>query len=158
MERDRLPHRPMIDTGVLIRWLGDRKDAWSADCSDFVEACIKSRRTVFVAAPTLAEVIRHKGARPPRTTGIVIVPFDERTAELLGTKFPIDVIKATGSSSGLPHSYLKYDALIAACALRANADALVALDGDHTKLASHAGIKVAAPATFRSPQLPLPQP
>jgi predicted nucleic acid-binding protein len=48
--------------------------------------------------------------------------------------------------------YIKYDALIVACAKRHNAKVLVTTDGAQTKLAVKVGLEVRTPSDFLSTQ------
>ena len=59
------------------------------------------------------------------------------------------------SNSGLGLAYLKYDAMISACALRCRTRTLVALDNDHVVMARHLGLSVLHPKEFASSQLPM---
>jgi predicted nucleic acid-binding protein len=89
MDPKLLPDRCLIDTGVLIRALRQQQDANTVDCAAFVEAMVMAEKTVLIAAPTLAEVLRSKPETTvPATRHVVVVPFDRRTAELLGEKMP----------------------------------------------------------------------
>jgi predicted nucleic acid-binding protein len=156
MDAARLPSRVLIDTPVLIRALGDRPDeAHSTDCKDFVEAMIKNERVVLVAAPSIAEMIRGMSVpAPPKTSGLVVVAFDDVAAVVLGMQFPAKTLKETASSAGIPLPYLKYDAMIAACAIRHKAQYLISLD-QRLPAQVPASLKVAAPGAFRHKQLPL---
>lgn len=152
-----LPPNALIDTGVFIRFLGHQpNESITPLCKAFCDAMIDNQRPLYIAAPTIAEVTRYTGNRLPRTRGLVVVPFDDRAAELLGLNMPMAKIHETSSASGLSRTYLKYDAMIAACALRAKAMALVALDGDHTTMAGAIGIKVTRPELYERKQLLLP--
>ena len=156
MDPGRLPHRVLIDTGVFIRALGQRpEDVQSADCKDFVEAMAHHNREVLVAAPSLAEMIRGLPVpTPPTTTGMLVVAFDDLAAVILGTRFPAKTLKHMAAGTAVPLTYLKYDAMIAACAIRHKAQYLVSLDA---RLAAQvpASLKIAVPGAFREKQLPL---
>ncbi len=118
MDPARLPARVLIDTGVFIRAMGEHPtDPRSIDCKDFVEAMAAAGNDVLLAAPSLAEMLRGQDAPAvPNTGAITVVAFDDMAAVELGTKFPAKTLKAV--PGGLPATYLKYDALIAACAMR----------------------------------------
>ncbi|MEZ4295058.1 MAG: type II toxin-antitoxin system VapC family toxin [Polyangiaceae bacterium] len=157
MDPDRLPLRALIDTGVLLRFLGDQPhDPRAPACKAFCQAMLAAGRELLIAAPTIAEVARHSGQPVPRMQGVVVVPFDDRAAELLALRIPMAKLHEAKTSTGLSLPYLKYDALIVACALRARADAIVTLDGDCSKLATGIGIRVALPSEFESKQRILP--
>jgi hypothetical protein len=68
---------------------------------------------------------------------------------------PVEVLKAQRIDTQLPLSYLKYDAMIAACARRWEAECIVALDTDHVVLAKHVGLPVRHPRAFAHRQMKL---
>jgi predicted nucleic acid-binding protein len=146
----------MIDTGVLIRALGERPgDPDSRDCVDFVEAMLAGGRELLVAAPSVAELMRGQAVpTPPSTPGLVIVAFDDLAAIELGTRFPVSSLKSLAATSGLPLTYLKYDAMIAACAIRHKAAFLITVD---KRLSAQvpSSLKVARPGDFRAKQMQL---
>ncbi|MBX7115926.1 MAG: type II toxin-antitoxin system VapC family toxin [Myxococcaceae bacterium] len=154
MDSARLPARALIDTGVFIRAMGELpKDPRSVDCKDFVNAMAAAGKDVLLAAPSLAEMLRGQ-AMPavPNTGAITVVAFDDVAAVELGTKFPAKTLKTV--PGGLPATYLKYDAMIAACAIRHRCGFLITLDEKlHPQLPP--GLKVAAPGDFRQKQMQL---
>lgn len=156
MDPKLLPRRALLDTCVLIRALGEHPtDPRSTDCRDFVDAMVAAGNEVLVSAPTLAETIRAMAVPTvPATNNIVVVPFDDQAAIVLGTNFPISALKQLAQKTGAPLTYLKYDALIAACAIRHRADFLVSIDG---RMAAQlpSSLKVAPPSAFREKQLQL---
>ena len=77
-----------------------------------------------------------------------MVAFDERAAVALGSQLPMDVLKEVADRSGLKLSYLKFDALIVASAIRYNADVLVSLDAGVHALAKRCGLRCAYPEEF----------
>lgn len=156
MDPKSLPRRALLDTGVLIRALGEHPtDPRSADCRDFLDAMVAAGNDVLVGAPSLAEMIRAMAVpKVPSTNNIVVVPFDDQAAIVLGTTFPMVALKQLALKTGATLTYLKYDALIAACAIRHRADFLVSLDGRlSTQIPS--SLKVAPPSAFREKQLQL---
>lgn len=154
IDRSLLPPSALIDTGVLFRFLGDQPfDKDSPACVDFCNEMIGEGRTLYVAAPTIAEVTRHRGKKVPHRKGIVVVPFDDKAAEILGLEMTMARIHSSADSTGCSRTYLKYDAMIVACALRAKTKIIVALDGDHTKLAGSLSVSVRHPKEFRAPNL-----
>lgn len=152
-----LPARVMVDTNVFMRGvLGHRSDDLESPlCKSSCDAMLENGHRIFVAAPTLAEIIRHQGQRIPRTQNIVVVPFDERAAELLGLNMPMAKLHQTKAASGATLTYLKYDAMIMACALRSGATVFVTMDEDHHALAPATGIQIQHPKSFRTAQLSL---
>lgn len=116
---------------------------------------------ILIAAPTIAEYLRD-GTRKslPRIRGIETVPFDEVAADLLARQLPAAVIKQVHQESGLAYDYIKYDAMIVACALRHRADHFVTLDRRQTGLATRVGLKTFRPSDYeqRQQSLALPSP
>ncbi len=151
-----LPASALIDTGVFLRFLGDRpQDADSPMCVEFCRMMCEQNREIFVAAPTLAEVMRHQGRPIPRVKGVTVVPFDDRAAHILGLEMPMAKLHTVSQTSGLSLTYLKYDAMITACALRCKTSTLITLDAGHSVMASHLGLAVRHPRQYASPQIPL---
>lgn len=160
MDSRRLPGRALVDTGLVIRALGDlAHDAATPVCKEFYGAMLDGGNEMLIAAPTIAEIMRKDGKRSvPRVRGIEVVAFDDVAARILGGSFPADVLKQLAVTIGgtTTQTYLKYDALIVACAVRHNAECIVALDGDIHKLGAIVGIDVRPPTHFLAPQAELP--
>jgi len=116
---------------------------------------IDEGRKLWVAAPTVAEVIRHKGSATPRVRGIAVVAFDDRAAELLGARMPMAKMHEAKTLTGLSLSYLKYDAMIVACAIRIGVPVVVSLDGDHPVLAKDMSLTVRKPSDYYAAQMTL---
>ena len=155
-----LPQRALFDTGVVIRALGERPDdARSPTCEALWNAMLENGRQILIAAPSLAEMIRQEGKDNsiPRRRGVEVVAFDDRAAIELGRRFPERVLLMERERSQLPKHYIKYDAMIVACAIRHRATHLVSLDGALTGFAQSAGIQIVEPIRFEKPQLRLPQ-
>jgi predicted nucleic acid-binding protein len=150
IDKDKLPEDAMIDTGVLMRFLGDQpQDPRAPLCRAFCEEMVKLGRKLWVAAPTIAELVRHRGKPIPLVKGIVAVPFDRQAADILGQRLPMQSLKKVKGISGNSLSYYKYDALIMACAVRAKTRTFITLDlQDHKLLAEHLDIKVCEPDQF----------
>jgi predicted nucleic acid-binding protein len=125
----RLPQRALFDTGVVIRALGERpNDPRSPLCEALWEAMVENGRDILIAAPSIAEMIRQDGkGEIPHRRGVEVVAFDARAAELLGRKFPERVLTLERTNTGLPKHYIKYDAMIVACAVRHRATHFVGL-------------------------------
>ncbi len=149
-----LPAVALIDTGVLIRALGERpNDPDTPECRAFVEAMVRHRREVLIAAPTLSEVLRFKRGQPaPTLEGIIVAAFDADAAIILGQKFPEDMLLEWQKKTQNPLAYYKYDALIVACAMKWQADCIVALDKDIHRLAKQQNLRVERPSAFRTRQ------
>jgi len=116
----------------------------------------------------LAEYLRHdKKSTRPRVSGVEYVAFDDAAAEILGSVFPMAIIMACRTPAG-PKDYIKYDAMIVACAKRWNADCIVTLDGHPRgggveasgifRLAAFANVAAYYPAEFQAQQIALPLP
>jgi predicted nucleic acid-binding protein len=156
MVEPELPRTALVDTGVFMRFLGERpEDPHSPACVEFCRAMFDHGNELFVAAPTIAEIMRHRGSPIPRVKGVTVVPFDERAAHILGLEMPMVRLHQVQQSSGHSLSYLKYDAMISACALRCRTRTLIALDSDHVVMARHLGLSVLAPSHFTGAQIPL---
>ncbi len=157
VDRKLLPRRACIDTVVLILGLGESKDPRAASCRAFFEAMEEAGGKIVIAAPTIAEYLRDGQRKAlPRIAGIEPVAFDDVAAEVLARDFPATIIKKTHKDSGLEYDYIKYDAMIVACAVRHRAEHLVTLDRQQTGLAERIGLKVCKPADYEARQLSLP--
>lgn len=157
IDPDLLPKRALLDSSVFFGGLSSRaKGPLAEECREFLRVMLEHRRTVLVATPTITELLRGQDViEPPRTRGVVIVSFDEPAARLLGEKFPASTLVRLRDQLGAPLQYIKYDALIVACALRHRADSVITMDAGIKALASHVGIKAQSPCDFASKQLSL---
>lgn len=150
-----LPQNAAIDTGVFMRGvLGHRpNEDRSVVCVEFCNAMIAAGKTLLVGAPTIAEIARHEGKKVPYTEGIVVVPFDDVAANKLGTEIPMAKLHQAKAEGGRSVTYLKFDAMILACALRSRTKILVTLDTtDHAALAKDLPITIRAPEHFLDKQ------
>jgi len=147
-----LPSRVLIDTGVLIRALGQRpKDPRSKPCRSFFEAMIHVKGQMLISAVSIAEMIRKdpsSSSAIPRTKSIMVVAFDARAGQILGERFPMATLVEARGPGGTLLDYFHYDALIVACAIRHGAHSIVSLDGGMAKLGAKVGIKVEEPDAF----------
>lgn len=149
-----LPKTALVDTGVFLRFLGERPDEpKSIACKAFCKAMLDNDCELFIAAPTIAEITRWKGSKLPRAKGITVVAFDERAAELLGTHGPVNTITEIMKETGETRNCVKYDFMIAACAARAHADVLVSLDKDLPKICDHMKIPCKKPEEYEETSL-----
>lgn len=149
-----LPELPLIDTNVLIRGLGERpNDQHAPDCREFLKVMREQRRDILVAAPSIAEVLRFKrGKKPPVMEGLLIVPFDDEAARVLGENFPEELLHEWRRKDPNPLHYYKYDALIVACAVRWKATCVVALDKGVRDLATEQNLRAEMPGAFHAKQ------
>lgn len=150
----------MLDTTVLIAASGGRvRSDQAGACRPLFEALIQSGKPILVATPSFAEFLRSGLQRdPPRLAGFEVVPFDRRAARALAEKFPKEALTRYRDESDKgqpPLQYIKYDAMIVACALRHKADVFVSIDTDQRKMASAVGLRVAWPRDFFAQQLTL---
>lgn len=157
IDKKLLPRRALLDTGVVMRALGDRpSDPDSPICRELFEAMLAVGADILIAAPTLAEMLRKDPTKdPPRTSNIIVVPFDQGAARALGLAFPHANMVALRDASGLHIGYWKFDAMIAACALRHRADAIIAIDPGMRKLGASIHIEAKHPNEYRSAQTEL---
>ncbi len=160
IDRTKLPPSAMLDSSVLIPALGSKTRRTDDPlCRPLFEAMVTARRPVLIAAPSAAEFFRRSPTTAiPRTATVRVVPFDLQAAEILGTKFPPDVLKTWADATKRPLHYVKYDALIVACAVRHRAAVLVTTDGAQKTLAASVGLEVRSPTDYGSAQLRLPDP
>lgn len=114
---------------------------------------VYSDREIFIAAPSIAEVVRgNTSFRFPPTPKISVVAFDGAAAELLGRKMPEQVLYDIKTNVGSTHGYIKYDAMIVACAARWNTGCIVHLDEKHIpKLAALVELDARTPQSLKSP-------
>jgi len=154
IDPNKLPRFCLVDTSIWIHALGRARDAKSLACRNFYEAMIRHERQMRMAAPTLAELVRGDlGFKVPSTPSVRVVPFDRRAAQLLGQEFPASELKRLAAESGVGVAYFKYDAMIAACALRWGESVLIADDIDHVRLArTVTRLKVKKPTDFEQDQ------
>jgi len=85
---------------------------------------LAAKRQILIAAPTITETTRSTdfpALPPPSVPNVLVVAFDLRAALACSEKFPEQVIKNEQKSTGLFLNYLRYDALILACAIRYDA-------------------------------------
>jgi hypothetical protein len=117
---------------------------------------IACNKQMLLATPIIAEVLRGQPQPIPRTKSLIPVAFDSRAAEILGLEIPVEVLRSESTRTGHSRTYLKYDAMIVACAKRWAAECIVALDGDHGVLAQHVRIPVSHPRDFLRRQIVIP--
>lgn len=155
-----LPASAMFDTTVLIPALGKKKRASDdAACGPLFEAMIRAKRPVLIAAPSAAELWRREASNTlPRTQYVKIVAFDQLAAEILGRRFPPSVLIEQRDQQNRPLAYIKYDAMIVACAVRHRVAEFVSTDDTQRRLASLAGLVVKAPKDYLAKQLSLRPP
>ncbi len=156
VDTDRLPQRVLADSTIFVSaYL--RRDEFTEDSAAFLEAMEQQDRTVLIAAPTIAELLRGEPSMPPpRRKAFEMVAFDDVAAMILGKDFPTHVLVAKKDSLQRAYNYIKYDAMIVACAKRGRADCIVSTDSGVSALAAAIGLPCYGPRYFRTPQLRLP--
>lgn len=162
--------RALLDTNILIfalRGANSHPDAKLArDLFDFMVA--KSVR-ILVAAPSLGEMnLGPSKVKFPRGAIIEVVPFDADAANWMGDHLPAKTLNEFSDpykKAGAPGSkhFIKYDAMIVACAARAKASCIITTDeNDLMKIAAKGGVVCKTPADFKPAQqslkYPAPQP
>jgi predicted nucleic acid-binding protein len=154
-----LPNSAMLDSSVLIPALGKKGRATDDPaCAKLFDALVADRRQILVSTPTVAEILRRAPVSPlPRTRLVRVVSFDLAAAEVLGQRFPPSVLAKVRDDTGGPLHYIKYDAMIVACAVRHRAEVLVTTDAKQRKLANSVGLRCATPSEFAAKQLALKQ-
>jgi len=159
IDRSLLPNSAMLDSSVLIPALGKRARSTDDPASAALfDAMLAERHQILVSTPTVAEMLRRAPVSPlPRTRLVRVVPFDLAAAEVLGQRFPPSVLTKVRDHTGSTLHYIKYDAMIVACAVRHRADVLITTDAKQRKLASSVGLRCAAPSEFATKQLALKQ-
>ena len=153
IEISSLPKSALIDTGVFIRFLGERPDdPKSLICKAFCMAMLDNNKELYIAAPTITEATRNRGrTRVPHTSGITVIAFDYLAAERLGIDGPETLITEIAKETKTNKNYIKYDYMIAACAVRAHAKVLVAWDDDYRKICLSLGMPFKHPLEFLEP-------
>jgi predicted nucleic acid-binding protein len=148
----KLPARALVDTCVLIRALQQKEDAKTALCQDFWREMIKKGNQILIAAPTVTEVTRSSKHPPlviPHVKCVQIVPFDVEAARTLAERFPDRVLEL--HVNGRSMAYMRYDALILACACRWNA-VLVTTDEPLRSHAQAGGASCSLVCDFKTAQ------
>lgn len=151
-----LPKTACIDTGVMIRAIGECVDVDSVSSSELLEGLVHHRRPIFLPAPALAEILRRDAPSVPLSPTITVVAFDAECARILGERLPDSAIRKAQSATGQPRQCLKVDAFIVATAIRYRAEVLVTVDPGMVQLAEHARIRCVHPQDFQEKQLTLP--
>lgn len=108
---------------------------------------------MLIAAPTLAEVYRgNRDFKFPSTENLITIAFDGIAAKILGHSMPEQILYTIKNENDLSHGYIKYDAMIVACAARWGAELIVHLVKRHMpKLAELVGLKHKTPDMLKSP-------
>jgi predicted nucleic acid-binding protein len=163
IDTDALPYSALLDTSILVPALGGKVRSTDDPLSaPFFAAMVKTQRRVLIAAPSVAELMRKaSNAAIPRTRGVVVVDFDRIAAEHLGRDFPPNVLKSVRdelkpSLEKVSLDYIKFDAMIVACAKRHNASVLITTDVGQATLAKKIGLIAKRPADYQTPQTVLP--
>lgn len=144
-----LPRSALIDSSVLIPALSDKHRPGDRASGLLYRALVDHKRRVLIAAPTFAEMLRgDRHFTLPRIQGVVVVAFDQTAADVLGRNFSKEILVRFKTETGLVKDWIRYDAMIAACAIRHKAEMLVSTDINQTAIARSAGITVKTPSDF----------
>lgn len=156
IDPDKLPESVLIDSSVLLPALGRTRKTDDPQSRPLFDALIEHKRRILIAAPSAAEFYRcSSNGEIPRTPFVEIAAFDALAAELLGKKFPKDILVQFKGRTGAPMNYIKYDAMIVACAVRHRAAAFVSTDDQQRRMASAVGLIVKAPSDYTAKQTEL---
>lgn len=152
----KLPQRVMLDTNILYyafdKPTGREQEAPSRE---LWAALVKHKRTILIAAPTLAEFLR-QGGEIPAVHNIEHIAFDARAAQLVGAALPGPVIAQSQQQAGITKAAMKFDTLIMGCAIRGRADALITYDKGFVKAKANsvgttfAKLRILSPSDFIS--------
>jgi predicted nucleic acid-binding protein len=152
----KLPAVAIVDAGVFIRSQGQLEDdPRSKICAEFWQAMIMGERTIYVPAPVVTEATRNRHYPPvpvPSVRFVEVAAFDHKAAIILSDKFSEQVLRTVLQSG--PKDYIRYDAMIVACAARYGAT-MVTLDSDIVIMCAHANIPCKAPSDFSPDQTSL---
>jgi hypothetical protein len=156
----RLPVTAMVDTMVLRLALDTTStDVRAVPSQQFLDAMEGAGRPVFVAAPSIAEILQWAGHQgPPLTELVQTLAFDLTAANLLGERLPADLLKEARHPRGGSRLVYKYDAMILACAMRWGMETLLTYDGYLQNLCERVGQDWKTPEHFQlAPQAPAAQ-
>jgi predicted nucleic acid-binding protein len=163
IDTNSLPYSALLDTSVLVPALGGKIRHSDDPLSvAFFEAMVGTHRRVLIAAPSVAELMRKSPASLiPRTRTVVVVDFDRIAAEQLGRDFPADSLRSIRdqlkpSLDRVSLDYIKFDALIVACAKRHGASVLITTDIGQMKLANKINMLAKKPSDYQTSQTNLP--
>jgi predicted nucleic acid-binding protein len=144
----------LLDTGVVIRALGQKTDQDAALCRELWTTAREHRKVILIGVHTIAEMLRGRmPASLPRVSGVAVVPFDGPAAVVLGRQFSFRFIGGHANQHDVPRPYVKYDAMIVACAIRHRADMIVSLDGGVLTLARSAKLSGRRPVELQARQV-----
>jgi predicted nucleic acid-binding protein len=156
----RLPARALLDTMVVSYALGDNPHRGEAPiCRALWSEMLRRGKTILIAAPTVAELMRAEHPRPiPRHRLVEVVDFDRRSAEELGRRLPHRIIDPIARKLNAPRDYIKYDAMIVACAITHRAEVIISLDGGMEALAQQATMASKNPSYYEHHTVSPPRP
>lgn len=148
-----------LDTDILILAFGHRpKDSRSRICEALFGAMVNTKREILVCAASFAEFLhgwRGGGPPPSLLAHVFVAPFDMDAARLLGSSYPMSILKGIQAESKSPRPYYKFDAMIVATAERFGAKCIVTYDDGMKKLARERNLRCEEPSAFLEKQLSL---
>lgn len=145
-----LPDRALLDTMVVSYALGDKPHRREAPvCKALWSEMLKCNKTILIAAPTVAELMRaDRPTRVPNHRLVEVVDFDRRSAEVLGQRLPHRIIDPIAKRLNAPRDYIKYDTMIVACAVAHLAEMVISLDSGVQNIADEASIPWQTPLYY----------
>lgn len=143
--RVKIPKRLVFDSSAFIAALEPEPttpcDIASSMLVDFLR---RHGEPINLTTPTVAEVLTKGPADPAllRGAGIVQLPFDTQSAELVASRIPINIVKEVRDHDAFrrPLQYWKTDRLIIGCILRWRGT-LVTGDKTQKPLAERVGLE-----------------
>lgn len=137
----RVPDRIAIDANVLIRALeaDDPKrsdDPLAPRCAAIFQLAERGLTRIILPTPCVAEWwVTRSGENPPSGEGLEHAPFHTKAAREFANNIGVQGITDVRKQFNLPKGYVKFDAMVLACAWAAKAKVLVTSDdADYSKL------------------------
>lgn len=152
IDPNRIPDAIALDTGVMIRALGQRTDHQGKLCEELLRIAVAHGRRVLLPAPALAEIVRRDAGSPMRAPGIVVGAFDEMAALAIGKYCPVARLNEFKREPEKSKGALKFDVMIVATAWRHRVNAIVTLGPDVKRIAAKFDLESVEPKDFESPQ------
>jgi predicted nucleic acid-binding protein len=135
---------------VVSYALGDNPHRPEAPiCKALWAEMLRGGKSILIAAPTVAELMRAERPTPvPRHRLVEVVDFDRRSAEVLGKRLPHRIIVANARQRNAPRDYIKYDAMIVSCAVTHRAEVIISLDDGMRVMAGQAAMAAQDPSYY----------
>lgn len=151
-----------LDTSIMVgaaRSLSGRsREHIDATCLLLWRALLENRKTILLGAPVIAELHRRGDGPPGYVDRIEPGALDAVAAKMLGTAFPASVLKEwRDKSGGAPLAYIKFDAMVVACAVRHKATMFVSTDDNQLSMAASMGLDARRPESLLTRQVEMYQ-